>query len=258
VRDNPFAGLCRREELNLSEADELADTQLRFPAFLLATHYWEGRWLMDMANIDNLQEEKGRKGAKTIKARWLRRMKLTPCVVMTCFMLPHHMLIREHVSGKKYDNGYLYNFADLLIVDEAGQVLPEVAAASFALAKKALVIGDTEQIAPIWNSLPCIDIGNMVEEHILPEGSQEELTEAYALVCESGKSAASGSVMKIAQFNSRYQYDPDLARGCICTNTVAASITSLATVTPLVITVSCSPNEGKKKGQYSLQWAICI
>ncbi len=77
MRDNPFAGLCRREELNLSEADELADTQLRFPAFLLATHYWEGRWLMDMANIDNLQEEKGRKGAKTIKARWLRRMKLT-------------------------------------------------------------------------------------------------------------------------------------------------------------------------------------
>lgn len=206
-------GYAGERELNLSEADELADTQLRFPAFLLATHYWEGRWLMDMANIDNLQEEKGRKGAKTIKARWLRRMKLTPCVVMTSFMLPHHMLIREHVSGKKYDNGYLYNFADLLIVDEAGQVLPEVAAASFALAKKALVIGDIEQIAPIWNSLPCIDIGNMVEEHILPEGSQEELTEAYALVCESGKSAASGSVMKVAQFNSRYQYDPDLARG---------------------------------------------
>lgn len=200
-------------ELSLHEADELADTQLRFPAFLLATHYWEGRWLMDMAAIDNLQKEKGLKGAKAIKARWLRRMKLTPCVVMTCFMLPHHMLIREHVGGKKFDDGYLYNFADLLIVDEAGQVLPEVAAASFALAKKALVIGDTEQIAPIWNSLPGIDIGNMVEENILPGGTQEELTEAYALVCDSGKSAASGSVMKVAQFNSRYQYDPDLARG---------------------------------------------
>ncbi|MFP1961947.1 AAA domain-containing protein [Lonsdalea quercina] len=200
-------------ELSLREADELADTQLRFQAFLLATHYWEGRWLMDMAAIDNLQKEKGLKGAKAIKARWLRRMKLTPCVVMTCFMLPHHMLIREHVGGKKFDDGYLYNFADLLIVDEAGQVLPEVAAASFALAKKALVIGDTEQIAPIWNSLPGIDIGNMVEENILPGGTQEELTEAYALVCDSGKSAASGSVMKVAQFNSRYQYDPDLARG---------------------------------------------
>ncbi|TQI78583.1 superfamily I DNA and/or RNA helicase [Serratia fonticola] len=206
-------GYAGEAELSLSEVDELADTQLRFPAFLLATHYWEGRWLMDMAAIDNLQKEKGLRGAKAVKARWLRRMKLTPCVVMTCFMLPHHMLIREHVGGKKFDDGYFYNFADLLIVDEAGQVLPEVAASSFALAKKALVIGDTEQIAPIWNSLPGIDIGNMVEENILPGGTQEELTEAYALVCDSGKSAASGSVMKVAQFNSRYQYDPDLARG---------------------------------------------
>ncbi|MEZ2578434.1 AAA domain-containing protein [Buttiauxella ferragutiae] len=207
-------GHAGEEELNLAGADELADTQIRFPAFLLATHYWEGRWLMDMAAIDNIQKEKGLKGAKAIKARWQRRMKLTPCVVMTCYMFPHHLVIREHVGGaKKFDDSYLYNFADLLIVDEAGQVLPEVAAASFALAKKALVIGDTEQIAPIWNSLPGIDIGNMVEENILPGGSQEELTDAYALVCDSGKSAASGSVMKVAQFNSRYQYDSDLARG---------------------------------------------
>ncbi|WP_413492643.1 AAA domain-containing protein [Morganella psychrotolerans] len=207
-------GYTGEAELSLSEADGLADTQLRFPAFLLATHYWEGRWLMDMAAIDNLQKEKGRNGAKGVKARWQRRMKLTPCVVMTCYMLPLHMKISEFAGkGKPFDKSYFYNLADLLIVDEAGQVLPEVAAASFALAKKALVIGDTEQIAPIWNSQPGIDIGNMVEENILPGGTQEELTEAYALVCDSGKSAASGSVMKVAQFNSRYQYDPDLARG---------------------------------------------
>lgn len=207
-------GHAGEEELSLAEADELADTQVRFPAFLLATHYWEGRWLIDMAAIDDLKKEKSLKGAKAVKARWQRRMKLTPCVVMTCYMLPHHLIISEHVGGvKKFERGYLYNFADLLIVDEAGQVLPEVAAASFALAKKALVIGDTEQIAPIWNSLPSIDIGNMMEENILPGNTQEELTDAYAVICDSGKSAASGSVMKIAQFNSRYQYDPDLVRG---------------------------------------------
>ncbi|MEW7313460.1 AAA domain-containing protein [Buttiauxella gaviniae] len=207
-------GHASEEELSLTGADELADMQIRFPSFLLATHYWEGRWLMDMDAIDNIQKEKGLKGAKTIKARWQRRMKLTPCVVMTCYMLPHHMVIREHIGGaKKFDDSYLYNFADLLIVDEAGQVLPEVAAASFALAKKALVIGDTEQIAPIWNSVPAIDIGNMMEENILSGGTQEELMDAYALMCDSGKSAASGSVMKMAQFTSRYQYDPDLARG---------------------------------------------
>lgn len=201
-------------ELTLAGADELADTKIRFPAFLLATHYWEGRWLMDMAAIKNLQKEKGRSGAKSVKARWLRRMKLTPCVVMTCYMLPHHMKTSEFAGeGKPFDKSYFYNLADLLIVDEAGQVLPEVAAASFALAKKALVIGDTEQIAPIWNSLPGVDMGNMVEENILPGGTQEEMMDAYARMCDSGKSAASGSVMKVAQFNSRYQYDLDLVRG---------------------------------------------
>lgn len=211
---NRLLGYTGEDELNLTNADELADTQIRFPAFLLASHYWEGRWLMDMAAIDNLQKEKCRSGAKSVKARWLRRMKITPCVVMTCYMLPSHMQTSEFVGGsKKFEKSYLYNFADLLIVDEAGQVLPEVAAASFALAKKALVIGDTEQISPIWNSLPSIDIGNMVEECLLPGGTQEELTDAYTLVCDSGKSSASGSVMKVAQFNSRYRYDSDLARG---------------------------------------------
>ncbi|HDW0497444.1 TPA: DNA2/NAM7 family helicase, partial [Escherichia coli] len=201
------------EELSFSQADELADTQIRFPAFLLTTHYWEGRWLMDMARIDDLQEEKKKKGAKGVTARWQRRMKLIPCVVMTCYMLPGNMQISEHKGQRKFEKSYLYDFADLLIVDEAGQVLPEVAAASFALAKKALVIGDTEQIPPIWSIAPAIDIGNMLAEKILSGSTQEEITEKYTAIADLGKSAASGSVMKIAQFASRYQYDPELARG---------------------------------------------
>ncbi|WP_407304293.1 AAA domain-containing protein [Enterobacter hormaechei] len=201
------------EELSFSQADELADTQIRFPAFLLTTHYWEGRWLMDLAKIDDLQKEKGKKGAKGVAARWQRRMKLTPCVVMTCYMLPGNMQISEHKGQRKFEKSYLYDFADLLIVDEAGQVLPEVAAASFALAKKALVIGDTEQIPPIWSIAPAIDIGNMLAEKILSGSTQEEITEKYTAISELGKSAASGSVMKIAQCASRYQYDPEMARG---------------------------------------------
>jgi len=201
-------------ELSLNEADQLADTRLRFPAFLLATHYWEGRWLMDMAAIEDLQDEKKRNRINYVQARWQRRMKLTPCVVMTCYMLPHHMKIGiRDEKLKKYAESYFYNFADLLIVDEAGQVLPEVAAASFALAKKALVIGDTAQIAPIWNSYPTIDIGNLLEQKLLTGDTQDELHDAYITIGDSGKSAASGSVMKIAQFNSRYHYDPNFARG---------------------------------------------
>ncbi|WP_034461351.1 hypothetical protein [Buttiauxella noackiae] len=47
-------GHASEQELRLKGADELADMQIRFPAFLLATHYWEGGWLMDMAAIDNI------------------------------------------------------------------------------------------------------------------------------------------------------------------------------------------------------------
>lgn len=200
-------------EMSFLQADELADMQIRFPAFLLTTHYWEGRWLMDMMKIDDLQKEKSRKGAKGVTARWQRRMKLTPCVVMTCYMLPGNMQISEHKGQRKFEKSYLYDFADLLIIDEAGQVLPEVAAASFALAKKALVIGDTEQIPPIWSIVPAIDIGNMLAEKIITGSTPEEISEKYKEIVELGKSAASGSVMKIAQFASRYQYDSELARG---------------------------------------------
>ncbi|WP_312229427.1 AAA domain-containing protein [Pseudescherichia sp.] len=200
-------------ELSLAQTDELADTQIRFPVFLLTTHYWEGRWLMDMAKISDPVAEKRKTGAGTVKPRWQRRMKLTPCVVMTCYMLPGHMKVSEHKGQKGWEANYLYNFVDLLIVDEAGQVLPEVAAASFALAKKALVIGDTKQIPPIWSILPAIDVGNMLAEKLLPGDTQEEIAGSYAAIAEAGKSAASGSVMRIAQLASRYQYDPELERG---------------------------------------------
>ncbi|MTC06857.1 DNA helicase, partial [Providencia sp. wls1948] len=206
-------GYKQGEEPSLLQIDELADTQIRFPLFLLTTHYWEGRWLIDVLNIDDLNKEKGRNGLKTVEPRWQRRMMLTPCVVMTCYMLPSHMVISEHKGQKGFENSYAYNLADLLIVDEAGQVLPEVAAASFSLAKKALVIGDTAQIPPIWNITPSIDTGNMLEEKILAENTQGQINAEYESVTKIGKSAASGSVMKIAQLSSRYHYDSDLERG---------------------------------------------
>ena len=38
------------------------------------------------------------------------------------------------------------NYIDLLVVDEAGQTSPEIAAASFSLAKKAVIVGDDKQL----------------------------------------------------------------------------------------------------------------
>lgn len=205
------------KEIDIEEADILADTQIRFPAFLLATHYWEGRWIKDMEELiekfkGNLSKERDKKGETTLVPRYFRYMKLTPCIVSTFFMLPEHMMISRH-KDNNFEKGYLYNFIDLLIVDEAGQVLPEVAGASFSLAKQALVIGDTQQIAPIWKITEPIDIGNLIEQELIVAKDEKEMDGQYELMTQLGKSASSGSVMKIAQNASRYHYDKDLERG---------------------------------------------
>lgn len=196
-------------QVSLADCDPHADISIRFRIFLLTTHYWEGRWLSEMQGQlpADLDAEKKKTGRTAVEPRWRRRMKLTPCIVSTLFMLPKKMQVFRR-GGKNFSRNYLYDFADLLIVDEAGQVLPEVAGASFALGKQALVIGDQLQIEPIWSIPESIDIGNLHAVELL--GKEED---AYERVCQSGRSAASGSVMQIAQRLSRYHYDPEMARG---------------------------------------------
>lgn len=83
------------------------------------------------------------------------------------------MTCRDKV-GRSYQTEYLYNYIDLLIVDEAGQVLPEVAGPSFSLAKRALVIGDTQQIEPITSLTATVDAGNLAEAGLIPHGRAGE------------------------------------------------------------------------------------
>ena len=136
-------------------------------------------------------------------------MMLTPCVVSTFFMLPKEFSVSRYERGN-FVPDYLYDYIDLLIVDEAGQVLPEVAGASFSLAKRALVIGDTLQIEPIWSATPQVDIGNLIKADVMGHTNTQT---NYNRIAELGKSAASGSVMEIAQRATRYHYDKDLSRG---------------------------------------------
>ena len=51
-------------ECDLQECDARADTHIRFKIFQLATHYWEGRWLLEMAVLLlELEKKKIKKGA---------------------------------------------------------------------------------------------------------------------------------------------------------------------------------------------------
>ncbi|PIP00863.1 AAA domain-containing protein [Pleomorphomonas carboxyditropha] len=199
---------------DLREFDRAADRSVRFRLFLLATHYWEGRWLLEMEKaLPALQrvQQSGRGGndRSMVEPMWCRRMMLTPCAVSTFATLPRKMTCRDNASGS-YRTEYLFNHIDLLIVDEAGQVLPEVAGPSFALAKRALVIGDTQQIEPISTLTAAVDTGNLIEAGLLPPGGGRQALQALDKV---GLTSRGGSTIRLAQSACRFYPYPELERG---------------------------------------------
>lgn len=194
--------------------DRAADRSVRFRLFLIATHYWEGRWLLEMEKaLPSLQrvQKNGRGGSdrSIVEPMWSRRMMLTPCAVSTFATLPRKMTCRDNASGS-YRTEYLFNHIDLLIVDEAGQVLPEIAGPSFALAKRALVIGDIQQIEPISTLTAAVDFGNLTEAGLLPPGGGQKALQALDKV---GLTSRSGSTMRLAQSACRFHAYPELERG---------------------------------------------
>ncbi len=182
--------------------DEL-DISLRHKAFLLATHYWEGRWLL--ATREALEEDTERgTGEHAIMLKWKRRAMLTPCFVATFYTAPSHFLYSqyqgENENGRPvFEYFPLYDFIDLLIIDEAGQVTPEVSIPVFALAKKAFVVGDLKQIEPIWSIPSRIDKGNLSSLHIIQQ-EQDMLS-----LETSGVLASNGCIMKMAQNSCEFE-----------------------------------------------------
>ena len=192
---------------DLDALERRADLDVRFPLFLLATHYWEGRWLLAMeADLAGIVASKGKNGKATVIPRWHRRMMLTPCAVATFASLPGKMTYTRR-DGGKWATEYLFDFIDLLIVDEAGQVLPEVAGASFSLAKRALVIGDTQQIEPISSVPRPVDVGNLRDSGVLASDA-----DIYTL-SDRGICSTTGSAMRLAQQACRVSPYPDLEKG---------------------------------------------
>ncbi|CAH6855427.1 DNA helicase [Vibrio chagasii] len=193
---------------SFEEIDPVLDITVRFRMFRLAVHYWEARWLLICRDEgDKLEELSNKTGLKAVLPRWRRRMMLTPCIVSTFHSLPSHMTYKAYAGQNDFKTEYLINEIDLLIVDEAGQVSPEVAGASFALAKKALVIGDIYQIEPVRQLNACIDIGNLKQSKLITDHDEYESIQA------SGRSVITGSVMHIAQQASRYHYKNEAESG---------------------------------------------
>ncbi|MEJ2670496.1 MAG: hypothetical protein P8077_09780 [Gammaproteobacteria bacterium] len=188
---------------------ELNDRYYRFRLFKLATHYFEARWLKETKVFVESKDEDKKSPFKLL--RKLRRYaKLTPCFVSTFFMTPSTFLAGEYIDKTWMDLPQLEEI-DLLIVDEAGQALPDVSAASFALAKKALVVGDTDQIEPIWRIPASVDRSNLALFDLLSDEYD------YEQWLASGLLTSSGNVMRLAQRQCLYHQFEQLQRGLYLT-----------------------------------------
>lgn len=187
---------------------DINDCILRFKMFKLATHYWEARWLLEMNGFDKNDDKK----SPTKVERKLRRFaKLTPCFVSTFYMLPSTFMAGKF-EDKVWQDVPLFSTIDLLIVDEAGQASPEVSAASFAYAKRALIVGDTDQIEPVWSVPVSIDRANLRALGLF------ELEEEYDdFWLNSGLLASSGNIMSVAQRQCSYHQVQKLQRGLYLT-----------------------------------------
>jgi len=185
--------------------DEL-DVNLRHRAFQFSIHYWEGRYLEQLkTDLNDVNFEK--KGCLTVINRWNRQAMLTPCFVSTFYMAPkffsYYKFLQKDTNGKPvFDNPALFNFIDLLLVDESGQVTPEVGTAIFSLAKQSVVVGDVKQIEPVWSISNKIDIGNLKKCTLIKNYNDTVFETKYD---PKGFLASSGSIMKMAQNASNYK-----------------------------------------------------
>lgn len=177
--------------LDLDYINGLLDKKHRYVAFWLAVHYYECRWV---AGEDKLSEKQKGTNFENVLYKFYNRLSMiTPCLVMTFYMLP-----RQFLAYGEQKSFFLYNYIDLLIVDEAGQVSPEIAAGAFSLAKKSLVVGDIYQIEPVWGVSRALDKALAVSS-----GAIQSLDE-FELLERTGLNSSSSSVMKVAAKCCKY------------------------------------------------------
>ncbi|MEM1177019.1 MAG: AAA domain-containing protein [Acidobacteriota bacterium] len=175
----------------------LFDRTLRRRLFDLAGRYWEGRWLLEADRVLMEPQNRNRQSRKWVLRRFRRWSMLTPVLIATLYQLPK---LFNHFDGEQRA---LWGAVDQLIVDEAGQVAPEVGAVVFGLAKRAVVFGDVHQLEPIWNVPPAADVGNLGTAGIDRE-ALEDINEGFGL------KASEGSLMRVARRASRWR-DSDAA-----------------------------------------------
>ena len=184
----------------LQDIQDSLDVYVRPKLFHLSARYWEARYilyrkqLMSHPNYLQTSVEKIRELAM-----------LAPVFVTTSYSAPKLMKCSD--NNRQYD--YLYDQADLLIVDEAGQGTPEIGACIFSFAKRAIVVGDTAQIKPVWNIEQTID--QSIQRHL-------NMVDDNSLLKKNGLMMSSGSIMLMAQNATEFYDENKTVPGVMLTN----------------------------------------
>ncbi|HEV8512185.1 MAG TPA: DEAD/DEAH box helicase, partial [Cyclobacteriaceae bacterium] len=195
--------------------DEL-EVSIKNEMFYLAVHYWEGRWIIETEKA--MEDKLDKKGMPDTLWRFQRLAMLTPCFVSTFYMTPkffsYFKFLKKLTTKNIFERPPLLESIDLLIVDEAGQVSPEVGAATFALAKRAIVVGDVKQIEPVWNVPSKVDHANLHRFGLISAKADRA---GIQHLHDRGFLGSSGSIMMLAQKSSCFQLSSKSDRGMLLT-----------------------------------------
>jgi hypothetical protein len=132
---------------DLRKALQLLDKTLRAKAYYLALHYWEAVFLSTSSEWKNEGWEDKEPQKEYSKRNFLKTMAMvTPCFVATVYMSVGKF---DYFAGRAGKGDPLEGVIDLMIFDESGQVGPELGLPLLGLAKRALIVGDVKQLAPI-------------------------------------------------------------------------------------------------------------
>ncbi|MDL1914068.1 MAG: hypothetical protein FDW93_06025 [Bergeyella sp.] len=187
----------QEEYRELNRIEDMAvklDISLRHKLFWLCVHYREAEFIREQ--FDKKTTSKYERGADQYRIRLERLAKITPLFISTFHTLPKYCSYYSYSEG----NVFYSNLFDFMIVDEAGQVSPEVAVPSFVFTKKLLTVGDIHQIEPIWGVSESVDYKNAEKYGIV--GTEEQ----FKFLGDCGYLASSGSVMKLALYKSHFTY----------------------------------------------------
>jgi DNA topoisomerase IA len=171
--------------------DDFLDKYIRSIDFHVAARFYEAQFLLKIKAYAKASEGKEEYSIPDHELMRLWGM-LSPVYVVTAHTLPK--LLKCHKGREAFSPPFMYGEVDLLIFDEAGQCSPEIGGGAFAFAKRAIVVGDVDQLEPVWPIIDAQDSLTLRKFKI-----QQKDKEAFI---QSGKACSSGSIMKMAQQSS--------------------------------------------------------